>query len=147
MTCIRQLLFVRLTFLPTSLYLFDMTGEEHARLYRMIGDRIREARERKDMRQPTLAAKLGLSRVSIVNIEKGRQRAPIHVLWQIAEELGIEPASLVPRQRELLDAGHGVHLDADTVAQIEAAAKGDPATHRRLSEFIRMAKATGQRSQ
>jgi transcriptional regulator with XRE-family HTH domain len=124
----------------------DMRSDEHDRLYRMIGDRIREARERKNLRQSALAAKLKLSRVSIVNIEKGRQRPPLHVIWQIAEELGIEPYSIIPRQREFLDAGDGVHLDPDTVAQIEAAAKGDPATQRRLTEFIRMAKATGQRS-
>lgn len=124
-----------------------MQSDEHDRLYRMIGDRIREARERNNVRQAALATKLALSRVSIVNIEKGRQRPPVHVLWQIAEELGIEPASLIPRQREFLDAGDGVHLDTDTVAQIEAAAKGDPVTHRRLTEFIKMAKATSQRSQ
>ena len=124
----------------------DMRSEEYDRLYKMIGDRIRQERERQNVRQTALAAKLKLSRVSIVNIEKGRQRPPVHVIWQIAEELGIEPSNLIPRQREFLNAGDGVHLDADTVTQIEAAAKGDPATHRRLTEFIKMAKATGQRS-
>jgi transcriptional regulator with XRE-family HTH domain len=123
-----------------------MQPSELERLYRMVGDRIREARERVGMKQTALATKLQLSRVSVVNIEKGRQRPPLHVLWQIAEELGIEPSSLLPLQGEFLDAGEEIHLDPDTVTQIESAAKGDPATNRRLTEFIKMAKAASQRS-
>src|SRR5688572_13244659 len=125
--------------------LMAMRSAEYDRLYRLIGDRIREARERMGMTQTALAAKLGLSRVSVVNVERGRQRPPIHVLWQIGEQLGVEPAALIPRQHEYLEAGDGVHLDADTIAQIETAAKGDPATNRKLTEFIKMAKASGRR--
>jgi transcriptional regulator with XRE-family HTH domain len=97
------------------------------------------------MTQTALAAKLKLSRVSVVNIEQGRQRAPVHVLWQIGEHLGLEPNALIPRHREYLEEGDGVHLDADTVARIETAARGDPATNRKLTEFIKMAKATSGR--
>jgi len=96
------------------------------------------------MSQTALAEKLSLSRVSIVNIEKGRQRAPVHVLWQIAELLSTELANIIPRRTEFVDGAGVVHLDSDTVAQIEAAAKGDPATHRKLTEFIKMAKSTNR---
>ena len=119
-----------------------MRSPEQDLLYGVIGDRIREARERKRMSQTALAEKLGLSRVSIVNIEKGRQRAPVHVLWQLAELLDTEMTKFIPRRTEFVHGADGIHLDSDTVAQIEAAAKGDPATHRRLTEFIKMAKST-----
>lgn len=122
-----------------------MGSGEYDRLYRIIGDRVREARERAALTQTALALKLKLSRVSVVNIERGRQRPPIHVLWQIAEHLGLEVVSLLPRHRDYLDDNDGVHLDAETVVQIEAAAKGDPSTHRKLTEFIKMAKATSRR--
>jgi transcriptional regulator with XRE-family HTH domain len=122
-----------------------MRSTEHDRLYRLIGDRIRAARERLGMTQTALAAKLRLSRVSVVNIECGRQRPPIHVLWQIGEHLGSEVSAFIPQHREYLEDSTGVHLDAHTVSQIEAAAKGDPATNRKLTEFIRMAKTTSRR--
>lgn len=121
-----------------------MRSPEHDLFYRVIGDHIREARGRKRMSQTALAEKLSLSRVSIVNIEKGRQRAPVHVLWQIAELLSTELANIIPRRTEFVDGAGVVHLDSDTVAQIEAAAKGDPATHRKLTEFIKMAKSTNR---
>jgi transcriptional regulator with XRE-family HTH domain len=124
-----------------------MRSPEQDLLYRIIGDRIREGRERSRMTQTALAKRLDLSRVSVVNIEKGRQRAPVHVLWQIGEILNIELATLIPRRREFVDGADSVHLDSDTIAQIEAAAKGDPATHRRLTEFIKMAKSTNRSAQ
>ncbi len=61
-------------------------------LYRELGRKIRQARERQGERlsQDALAKQLGISRASIVNIEAGRQRTPLHLLWQIAELLGTE---------------------------------------------------------
>ncbi len=142
--CQSQLLLGHTANLGDALHCF-MRSTEHDRLYRLIGDRIRAARERLGMTQTALAVKLKLSRVSVVNIESGRQRPPIHVLWQIGEHLGSEASAFIPQHREYLEDSTGVHLDADTVSQIEAAAKGDPATNRKLTEFIRMAKTTSRR--
>src|SRR5215217_1649513 len=72
-------------------------------LYREIGRRIREARERvpKKLSQATLAKQLKVSRASIVNIEAGRQHAPLDLLWRIAEALKTELVTLIPRREEL----------------------------------------------
>lgn len=118
-----------------------MAEKDHARLYDVVGERIRGARDAKNLSQAALAKRLGLSRVSIVNIEKGRQRPPLHVLWDIAEALGLEAAQLVPRQAELADGAYQVQLDASTAKAIETAANDDPATRRRLTEFIQLAKS------
>ena len=71
---------------------------EFDELYRELGRKIREARERSGQKlsQEKLAKRLGISRASIVNIEAGRQHAPLHLLWQIAEILGTDLTFLIP---------------------------------------------------
>lgn len=109
-----------------------------ALLYRMVGEKIRVARERQvpKVSQAKMAQRLGLSRASVVNIEAGRQRAPLHLLWHIAEQLNTEVALLLPRQDEYIQAGAPIKLDEKTVAQIETAANGDPQSKRLLTQFV-----------
>lgn len=64
--------------------------------YLELGFAIYEARRKKDFSQEMLAQKVGLSRASIVNIEKGRQNPPLHLLWMIAKELDTDVATLIP---------------------------------------------------
>jgi transcriptional regulator with XRE-family HTH domain len=118
-----------------------MASYSDKRLYRLIGERISSARTSVGLSQNKLAKKLDLSRVSIVNIEKGRQRPPVHVLWKIAEALGIEITDLIPSLAQIANAETSVHLDDTTVSMIEDAANDDPATLRRLTEFIKHARA------
>jgi transcriptional regulator with XRE-family HTH domain len=110
-------------------------------LYEMIGDRVKRARQSAGVSQAKLAKKLGMSRTSVVNIEAGRQRAPLHVLWQIGEILGTEPILLVPRLDEYHENGEAMNLDPATIEKIERAASGDPATRRELTRFIERAVA------
>jgi transcriptional regulator with XRE-family HTH domain len=107
-------------------------------LYQIVGEKIRIARSRQHpvLSQAKLAQRLGISRASVVNIEAGRQHAPLHVLWQIAENVGVELALLLPCQDEYGAAAAPVHLDAETVAQIEGAANGDPRTKRLIAQFV-----------
>jgi len=117
-----------------------MANKAEERLYRLVGERVSSARIGTGLSQTKLAKKLGLSRVSIVNIEKGRQRPPLHVLWKIAEALGIEITDLIPTLAQIANSGAGVQLDGKTVSMIEEAANDDPATLRRLTEFIKHAR-------
>ncbi len=112
-------------------------------LYHMIGNNVRGARERTLPRlsQESLAKKVGLTRASIVNIEAGRQRAPIHTLWHLAESLGVELASLIPRSADLTTATQPIHLEDADIALIERAANGDTRTRRQLSEFVSRVKS------
>jgi transcriptional regulator with XRE-family HTH domain len=109
------------------------------RLYEAIGERITGARKAQGLSQGKLAEKVGVTRASIVNIEHGRQRPPLHLLWQIATSLGVEPSQLIPLQRELAARDAPVQLGADVVASIERAAQNDPATKRLLTDFIQKA--------
>jgi transcriptional regulator with XRE-family HTH domain len=74
-------------------------------LYQAIGRRIREERERPELKmsQTKLADLLRLSRVSVVNMEKGRHRVPIDVLYDVARILSIEPHDLLPRLESSAD--------------------------------------------
>jgi transcriptional regulator with XRE-family HTH domain len=65
-------------------------------LYTDVGSRIRDQRQRRKVSQETLADLVGLTRTSIVNIEKGRHQVLLHTLLQIAEALDTKPTRLIP---------------------------------------------------
>jgi transcriptional regulator with XRE-family HTH domain len=110
-------------------------------LYRLLGQRIQRARFAIRKSQRALAEELGMSRTSMVNIEKGRQHTSLHVLWQIAERLDVEPASLLPSKRDYMASNQPVVLDRLTIEKINRKAVHDPDARRQLEEFIRWAKA------
>ncbi|MBA3665825.1 MAG: helix-turn-helix transcriptional regulator [Bacteroidetes bacterium] len=74
-----------------------MIQAEQSKFYTILGSRIREARITAKLKQETFATFLSLSRASIVNIEKGRQHPPIHLLWDIAKVLNIPVVDLLPQ--------------------------------------------------
>jgi transcriptional regulator with XRE-family HTH domain len=110
-------------------------------LYRLVGDRIQRARFENRKSQRVLAEELGMSRTSMVNIEKGRQHTSLHVLWQIAERLNVEAASLLPTRRDYLASNRPVVLDRMTIEKINREAEDDPDTKRQLEEFVKWARA------
>lgn len=116
-----------------------MTDTERDALYGEIASRLREAREEKDWSQERLSRSVSVSRTSIVNIEAGRQRPPLHVIWEIAEALGKEPIELIPRKDDLL-------APPDLIGQalakeVKKAARGDQMVARRITRFIETANA------
>lgn len=66
------------------------------KFYQEIGQRISEERLKAGIKQEDLANFLELSRASIVNIEKGRQRASTFVILNIARYLKVDFNSLIP---------------------------------------------------
>ena len=113
-------------------------------LYRELGRKIRQARERQGQKlsQGALAQRLGISRASMVNIEAGRQHAPLHLLWQIAELLGSDLTLLIPSRDELLATSNTVELEKAMMKQIEDFAKGDSARIKLLTGFASKLNAT-----
>lgn len=105
-------------------------------LYRELGRKLRQARERKGLSQEKLAGQLGISRASVVNIEAGRQRAPLHLLWQLSEALGTELCLLIPRREEMLPSAQQIALDPDMLKQIREIAHGDAQTIEVLTRFV-----------
>jgi transcriptional regulator with XRE-family HTH domain len=107
-------------------------------LYQAIGRNIRAAREqsRNKISQEKLAKHLGLSRASIVNIEAGRQHAPLHLLWQIAEALDTELVRLIPTKQDLAATDRPIRLTDEMFRQIEKSMVGDPDAQRQLAGVI-----------
>lgn len=73
-----------------------MNSDTIDNLYASIGDAIKRLRKGVDKKQETLAGMIGMSRASLVNIEKGRHHVQIHVLYDIARALSCHPADLLP---------------------------------------------------
>ena len=65
-------------------------------VYAVVGSRIREARNKQGWTQEALADRIEMTRTSITNIERGRQRMLLHTLVEIADHLGVPPGSLLP---------------------------------------------------
>lgn len=69
-------------------------------IYIEIGKRIREERKALGFNQTDLAQEVGILRTSIANIEAGRQRLPIYMLYRIATALGITVNDLLPGEEK-----------------------------------------------
>ncbi len=70
-------------------------------LYRLLGERLKRRREEMHISQGQLAEKIKVLRTSVTNIEAGRQRPPLHLLYDLCDVLGIEVASILPAGAEL----------------------------------------------
>jgi DNA-binding XRE family transcriptional regulator len=105
-------------------------------VYRVLGRKVRQMREIQRLSQDQLAQRLGISRASMVNIEAGRQRAPLHLLWQIAEVLHSKLIDMIPTPEDVAVRPNQGLLDREVIDQIEEVANGDPATVKLLTGFI-----------
>lgn len=65
-------------------------------LYGDFGRRVRDARRQAGLSQQTVADRVGLSRTSITNIERGRQHVALHMLFRLAAAVGKDPGELLP---------------------------------------------------
>jgi transcriptional regulator with XRE-family HTH domain len=81
--------------------------------YIELGKNIRRYRQRTGvgLSQEALAKRVGLSRTSITNVEKGRQQLPLHMLYVLADALGVEPVALLPDRKQLAPGKTKVVID------------------------------------
>jgi len=100
---------------PTAVEAFGM-GE----FYRQVGQRIRNLRQKKtDLTQESLAQSVGLTRTSLTNIEKGRQKILLHTFSRIAAALGVSPIELLPQGSGILE-----KMGVDVPASITQTVRG-----------------------
>jgi transcriptional regulator with XRE-family HTH domain len=72
-----------------------------ALVQREFGGRLKRVRREKGMKQMTLGNRLGLSRTSISNIERGDQRVALELAYQVAHILGVSLRELLPTLEEV----------------------------------------------
>jgi transcriptional regulator with XRE-family HTH domain len=70
---------------------FDRAGFERA-----VGTLLQAARSKKGMTQEEVAENIGMPRASYANLEAGRQRIPVDIVWRAAVVLGVSIVSLLP---------------------------------------------------
>jgi len=95
-------------------------------LYHELGSRIAKIRKAHNLNQEDFGYKFKLSRTSVVNIEKGRQRPSIHLLYDIKRTLKIKIGDLIPDT--FLSSEH------DTQAKIENSVS--PEVSKRLLDLV-----------
>ncbi len=66
-----------------------------------LGERIREIRKRKGMRQDDLADKLEVSNTYISKLENGKKQITIKQLEKVAEALGVELTELLKEEERI----------------------------------------------
>lgn len=75
---------------------FVKRQESITKFYQSLGGNICDSRKRSGLTQEMLADQLSISRVSMTNIESGKQRLPLHLVSKIAEVLRTRLDSLIP---------------------------------------------------
>ena len=82
------------TCLGRAVFCLDFLRAERA--FSALASCIKRARKGR-LTQEELGARVSLSRTSITNIEKGRQKILLHTLADIAEALQVAPVKLLPQ--------------------------------------------------
>lgn len=78
------------------IYFYIVNEREINALYRELGLRIAKIRKSQQLNQEDFGKQFNLSRTSVVNIEKGRQRPSIHLLYDIKRSFNIKIEDLIP---------------------------------------------------
>mgnify|MGYP000662715749 CR=1 FL=1 len=112
-----------------------MTDEKQQEFYQTLGDIISRVRGQKGMTQAELAQHLGMSRASIVNIEKGRQRPALHIIWEIARLCELNPTELLGS----LAYGHKTEGEKEFKQNVIRQSAGNSAIQSSLLEFVEKA--------
>lgn len=60
---------------------------DYQAFYAEVGRRIRQAREKRGLSQEALASAVSLTRTSVTNIEKGRQKFLVHTIYDGSTEV------------------------------------------------------------
>ncbi|GAB2562666.1 helix-turn-helix domain-containing protein [Spirosoma aerophilum] len=92
-----------------------MDNNTQDKLYKLLGQKIRESRTLLKVTQEHLASQIGLTRTSIVNIEQGRQNPPLHLIIQIARALNVPLETLIPKEQDYMPAAQ---LDEETLKDV-----------------------------
>lgn len=72
-------------------------------LYKEFGRLLRAARKNAKLTQGDVAERVGLTRTSITNIERGAQHIGLHQLFLLASAVGVPPEDLLPDHEAALE--------------------------------------------
>ncbi|MEW8308673.1 MAG: helix-turn-helix transcriptional regulator [gamma proteobacterium symbiont of Ctena orbiculata] len=71
-------------------------------LYEKIGAIIKNRRRSLKLTQSYVADRVGITRTSVTNIEKGAQKTPLHTLYKLAVILDMSPNEMLPALEDVV---------------------------------------------
>ena len=77
----------------------ERLGYEDEEYLRVLGVNLAKARKKKGVSQLALALDSGVARSYIADLERGKRNPTLLTLRKVCKPLGIEPRSLLPRQK------------------------------------------------
>ena len=72
-----------------------LSKEDQDIFYTRLGELVRSSRKRLGITQDDVASYLGLTRISVVNIEQGKQKIQLHALLELCGILKIDAGELL----------------------------------------------------
>jgi len=102
-------------------------------LRKHVGALIKARRKQLKMRQEDLAARMGMSRAALANVETGRQNLLLYNLYRFAEALKLRVTDLLPDPAAVQGAAEGEelplpeNLSREQRAQVARLFRGDTA--------------------
>lgn len=72
-------------------------------IYQKLGQKLRQKREAANLTQAKLAEDVSVLRTSITNIEAGRQKAPLYLIYEICAVLQTDIKDVLPSMHDLVD--------------------------------------------
>lgn len=107
-------------------------------LYEELGNRIKNGRIAQGYKQEAFASLLKISRASLVNIERGRQRPPLHNLYEISRLIKIPLAEMLP---SLVDENQ-LNSDSKFEKEVKLMSSGNVEIQEKLMSFIKTQQST-----
>jgi len=108
--------------------------------YKKLGDLIKSARKRQNLKQQDIADYLELKRTSVVNIEQGTQRIQLHSLIELAVFLKIEPTELLAKLYVLIDKRTPSNTDKKAITKVVAQLDDKEGNFEIIESFLKFAK-------
>ena len=112
-----------------------LSKTEEQAFNKLAGHLIKDARERNNVKQETLSEYLGFkSRISVANIESGKQNIQLTTIAEIADYLSVPIATLIPPIESIR-----MHVSQKLVRNIGKDGVADADSYERIKNFIRFA--------
>lgn len=98
--------------------------ETESLIYKLVGQKVRDFRKESKLSQDDLAEVAGCSRITLSNLERGRQRISLEKLYAIALALGVDLPALMPTRQELNEntSATSPHPQHSTISSADRAA-------------------------
>ena len=68
---------------------------KNSKKFRVIGQRIKELREQKGLTQTVLASRLGIVRSYLADLERGRQKPGVGMVWSLSRLFGVSMMDII----------------------------------------------------